>query len=59
MELNAILQANADILSEMFKLLGNTEKQKHYSEIGQRFLVGIEVVSDVYSRGINGVCRRL
>lgn len=44
-ELNAILQANAVVLAQMFKLLNNTAKFKHYNDIGNRFQIGINAVS--------------
>lgn len=53
-ELNAILQANADVLSDMFGLLGNTDKKLLYAEIGMRFQMGIDCVSDLFS-SINGM----
>jgi len=46
-ELNSILQANAVVLAQMFKLLGNKAKFNHYNDIGHRFLIGINAVSDV------------
>lgn len=48
-ELNAILQANADVLADMFELLGNTNKKIYYSDIGARFQTGIDVVGDPFS----------
>lgn len=44
MELNAILQANAVVLAQMFKLLGDAVKYKHYNDIGHRFQIGINAV---------------
>jgi len=46
-ELNAILQANAVVLAQFFKLLGNQDKFKYYDDIGHRFQVGINAVSDI------------
>lgn len=46
-ELNAILQANAVVLAQFFKLLGNQAKFKYYDDIGQRFQIGINAVSDI------------
>ncbi|VVC44697.1 Hypothetical protein CINCED_3A004273 [Cinara cedri] len=43
-ELNAILQANAVVLAQMFKLLNNSAKFKHYNEIGNRFQIGINAL---------------
>jgi len=48
-ELNAILQANAVVLAQFFKLLGNQAKFKYYDDIGQRFQIGINAVSDIIS----------
>lgn len=47
-ELNAILQANAVVLGQMFKLLGNIVKSNYYNDIGQRFQIGINAVSNIY-----------
>lgn len=46
-ELNAILQANAVVLAQMFKLLGNQAKYNHYNDIGHRFQIGINAVSNI------------
>lgn len=46
-ELNAILQANAVVLAQLFKLLGNDAKFKYYNDIGHRFQIGINAVSDI------------
>lgn len=47
-ELNAILQANAVVLAQMFKLLGNLAKYNLYNDIGERFQIGINAVSDIF-----------
>lgn len=44
-ELNAILQANAVALAQMFKILGHVAKYKYYKDIGHRFQIGINAVS--------------
>jgi len=46
-ELNAILQANAVVLAQLFKLLGNQAKFKYYNDIGHRFQIGINAVRDI------------
>ncbi|XP_060878731.1 trehalase-like [Metopolophium dirhodum] len=43
-ELNAILQANAVVLAQLFKLLGNQAKFKYYNDIGHRFQIGINAL---------------
>lgn len=47
-ELNAILQANAVVLGQMFKLIGNLVKSNYYNDIAQRFQIGINAVSNIY-----------
>lgn len=51
-ELNAILQANAVVLAQMFKLLGNPDKFKYYNDVGHRFQIGINAVSDIFNNNI-------
>jgi len=63
-ELNAILQANAVVLAQLFKLLGNQAKFKHYNDIGHRFQIGINAVSEIeylilYSCGVKCVSKIL
>lgn len=47
-ELNSILQANACFLGKMYELLGDLDKSKYYYDIGHRFQMGINAVSDIF-----------
>ncbi|XP_050538011.1 trehalase-like isoform X2 [Daktulosphaira vitifoliae] len=51
-ELNAILQSNADILSNMFTLEGNYKKANLYEGIAKRFQIGIDALLWNDKRGI-------
>jgi hypothetical protein len=44
-ELNSIMQSNANVLSKMYLFINDTIKSEFYKQIAHRFQIGINAVS--------------